>query len=46
MSNNELVEKYCLNCEVGLYNCKYILRECPTVKSGEAGEKSEERGDM
>lgn len=45
MSNNELVEKYCFNCEVGLYNCKYNLRECPIVRSGEAEKEPEERGE-
>lgn len=45
MNSNELVEKYCFNCEVGLYNCKCNLRECPIVQKGEASKEPEERGE-
>lgn len=40
MDKNELIEKYCMNCEVGLYNCRYALSECPVIQ-----EQEKERGE-
>lgn len=34
-----LVNKYCMDCEVGLYNCKTHLLDCKTVQEGEKGKK-------
>lgn len=41
---NELIERYCLNCEVGLYNCKYALSECPVIQKQEQ-KQEKERGE-
>lgn len=35
---NELIEKYCYNCEIGLYFCPYIVTECPLIKKKEQGD--------
>lgn len=32
---DHLVNKYCMNCEVGLYNCKIHLLDCTKVQEGE-----------
>lgn len=32
---DRLVNKYCMNCEVGLYNCKIHLLDCTKVQEGE-----------
>ena len=36
---DRLVNKYCMNCEVGLYNCKKYLLNCPKVQKGEKSKR-------
>lgn len=35
MTGSELVNKYCMGCKMGLYNCAIIVTQCPYIKAQE-----------
>ena len=43
---DRLVNKYCMNCEVGLYNCKIHLLDCTKVQEGEKKNGTDVNGRM
>ena len=41
----ELLHKYCFQCETGLYNCKCSMWKCPIIKKALEKDKDKDRGE-
>lgn len=39
MTGKESVDKYCMSCSLGLYNCTLPVGKCPYIKAQEALKK-------